>query len=102
MNYKTLLKLKDNNFPRSKEGKYCQELVVSESETDMRHYFDLYEPTLSELIEACGKPVMILGHEEEKYGWQAFNSEDTFACEVGNGNTPEEAVANLWLALHEK
>lgn len=60
-----------------------------------------FYPTLSELIGACGKPFMLLKHSEDEYGWQAFNSEDTFACISGDGEIPEIAVAILWLKLNK-
>ncbi len=63
-------------------------------------------PTLSELIEACGEKFEELINLKDKwicYGggkdiikgveqWHAF----------GEGSTPEEAVANLWLELNKK
>ena len=59
-------------------------------------------PTLSELIEACGDiflsldSPLVLGSKEQ---WRATacNSEKMFR--EGFGSTPEEAVANLWIAL---
>lgn len=56
-------------------------------------------PTLSELIEACGEEFESLTqtlHEDAKWKWTACTSEiRTF------GNTPEEAVANLYLSLNK-
>lgn len=53
-------------------------------------------PTLSELIEACGD------------GWkfQLTRAIEGWHCKMrgceGNGQSPEEAVAKLWLALNSK
>lgn len=55
----------------------------------------LYEPTLSELIEACGGfcfELIKLPNEQ----WCAKESGNR-----GSGSTPEEAVARLWLALRK-
>lgn len=55
------------------------------------------KPTLSELIEACGDRFWSL----TKHGniWQT-NFTDGMAGETA-GKTPEEAVAELWLKLHD-
>lgn len=54
-------------------------------------------PTLSEFIEACGSDFNMLIR---------IDSEDWYASDYTDikegGSTPEEAVANLWLALDEK
>lgn len=73
------------------------------------HYYDddhifpctdtLCVPTLEELIEACPKPIMIHIHEN---ACQAFDDTETYTMNSGEGATPEEAVANLWLALNAK
>jgi hypothetical protein len=61
----------------------------------------LCPPTLSELIEACWKigsfdSLTYLG-EDEYSSWGV----DSDGCERdGRGTSPEEAVARLWLALH--
>ena len=65
-------------------------------------------PTLSELIEACGfcfeklemrKDDRTPEHHLKFSGWRAiaWDADDTWQ---GDGQTPEEAVANLWLKLH--
>ena len=53
------------------------------------------EPTLSELIEACGEKFLKL--ETKKSYWYAHENE-TGAGFVGL--TPEEAVTNLWFRLN--
>jgi len=80
----------------------------------------VYIPTLSELIEACGEGFAIL----TKYavgGWGASNDYQEDDYKVGecsechreqlvdgdewkrySGKSPTEAVARLWLALHDK
>ena len=55
-------------------------------------------PTPSELIEACGESFYNLV-KQQVWVARAYNEkEDEY---VGTGNTPEEAVAELWLALNK-
>lgn len=70
----------------------------------------LPKPTLSELMEACGDDFLSL-HRTPSKSWYADTH--THDCECGkegckgynwehsDGSTPEEAVANLYLALHK-
>lgn len=58
----------------------------------------VYIPTLSELIEACGTLFSLIsrGGDIKDRGiemWEAYAK-----SKYGQGRTPEEAVANLWLA----
>lgn len=59
-------------------------------------------PTLSELIEACGKDLYQLDNSfrgnPEIIDWYARGK----GVSCVSGSTPEEAVANLWLKLQEK
>jgi hypothetical protein len=55
-------------------------------------------PTLSELVEACGDGFFSLSRHVNI--WQT-NWQDGMAGETA-GNTPEEAVAELWLKLNKK
>lgn len=66
-----------------------------------------YIPTLSELIESCGEKFTSLWKMQE--GWQAKymkgiidNSSNPVVIIRGNGSTPEEAVARLFLELNKK
>ena len=68
--------------------------------------FVVYVPTLSELIEACGvKGTQFTLFGRDKDRWEATNL-DGFDLQVQTltkyGSTPEEAVANLWIALNTK
>ena len=56
-------------------------------------------PTLSELIEACGTEVYFVVMRDNGV-WKAGTGKNTSSGEAKEGSTPEEAVANLWLALH--
>lgn len=64
-------------------------------------------PTLSELIEACGDELCLTNlmgirtkYDQEYQGWAVFKNYGVEKAEdIGTGDTPEEAVARLWLAL---
>lgn len=59
-------------------------------------------PTLSELIEACGMWFYELIKQEDKWyaGTKLEDGRPKYGS--GTGSTPEEAVANLYLALQKK
>lgn len=57
-------------------------------------------PTLSELIEACGDNLYALYNHVSS--WQAYSNSDLWDTEISEGETPEEAVARLWLILNKK
>ena len=93
MNTEPEKELKDAGFPHERcntERVYCE---------DPAHF-----PTLSELIEACGDKFQrletpIKATKREKTWWYAHSTEpEDFTV----GDTPEEAVARLWLALNKK
>lgn len=62
-----------------------------------------YLPTLSELIDACGEKFYGI-HRMVDGEWLAFiyDIEDSTRQLETKGSTPEEAVANLWLAINQK
>lgn len=121
MTYELAKKLKDAGFPQGesmdnilakgtalaylRDSKPSDELLekykqalnsLKELYEDDEEY--VYVPTLSELIEACGTHV--------KLDWfPATKSAFANCCDSKNheqhGSTPEEAVANLWLALNK-
>ena len=91
MTYEICKQLKDAGFPQNfVEGRKA---IVKSNNNDY-----CFEPTLSELIEACG---------EEFYALWVRGDNTWFACkdmgDIGaEGSTPEESVAKLWLALNKK
>lgn len=91
MNYELALELRKAGFPQEGKGEW----VVWKGVTPSGNKPTMYVPTLSELIEACGKGWMIL-HRDKDGEWDASNSRK----EVSNCSTPEEAVVKLWLALN--
>jgi len=96
--YELAKKLKDAGFPQ-------RELTVG------NHIDKYYEPTLSELIKACGDDFDLLrepfGNPEDNHFdvfYRAFSKRSDLWSPIyvdvqGEGSTPEEAVAKLWLAL---
>lgn len=60
----------------------------------------LFVPKLSQLIGACGEEFYDLQSKGNGF-WLSSGNHDGEWIE-GFGSTPEEAVANLWLALNEK
>lgn len=99
MTYELLKELKDAGFPQ----RTCSFL-------DCRHGMDkgiecVYKPNLSELIEACMDRVGNFHLKNKKTtradAWFAGKSIEYVGQFVGNGATPEEAVARLWLALNK-
>ncbi len=106
MEYELAKKLKNAGFPQFMNmGEYhygntigqidqnCWRLQKVDDDTAMEW---VKIPTLSELIEACGEEFNNMFHIEKKWRCCSFQDEDVM------GNTPEEAVANLWLELNKK
>jgi hypothetical protein len=99
MNFDLAKQLKDAGFvqPMNLEdtlpigGVYTQ--MGSEGEP-------VYTPTLSELIEKCGSQFHSLEKDGGKFA--AFCKGDVAERKTGSGDSPEEAVARLWLALQRK
>lgn len=60
-----------------------------------------HHPTLSELIDACGDKIFSLQREEDDDGYIGWLAGDGTTTSV-KGSTPEEAVANLYIALYNK
>ena len=123
MNYELAKKLKDAGFPQgASKMAHFPELCGLETKQSWHgdkpyrfHDWDeslkccefISTPTLSELISACGDEFDTLHHNGVI--WQAGigDGEDggSFVADyvpMGESSTPEEAVANLWLALNEK
>lgn len=87
MNYELSKSLKEAGFPHQ------------EGWEDSDYY-----PTLEELIEACGDELdsMYRGSDGSWLAEQPLTEYPNGERErkEGEGSTPSEAVANLWLALH--
>ena len=114
MTYELAKKLKDAGFPQwgrdiweNIDGGCSNEhpnlgFDLTEKEAKEHYTIWVYHPSLSELIEACGKGEDFQLHEvwdgdKVSYTYRATNSK---VASWFGASTPEEAVAKLWLALH--
>ena len=100
MNYKLAKQLKDAGFPQSfsEEGGSVMDKEALEKKGEFESLEDkhwVYIPTLSELIEACGE-----GMKFELIRAQAGWCAKTRGIMILNQETPQEAVAKLWLKLN--
>ena len=105
MNYELAKQLWEGGYPFKRRGDAVQFMCACTKDvcegplgSEFRFEGDLYpEPTLSELIEACGYDFGSLskGQINTWYAHQWAMKEEVTAL------TPEEAVAKLWLALHK-
>lgn len=100
IDYVLAKKLKDVGFPQTFSGE-------SFKQGDTHPTPNTYIPALSELIEACGRThpkypeyefVLLISEGEWCAGF--MDDEMHTALPIGKGTTPEEAVANLFLAIH--
>ncbi len=114
ISYELAKQLKNNGFdqkeimPKNTIG-YPALIVTEEQAKNPRMGFYVSRdnekvliPTLSELIEACADDFLFLEAPKEEFkeeaSWIALGVDDG----AGSGNTPEIAVANLWLELNKK
>lgn len=104
MNYELAKELKDAGFPmieRADEPSREREFIQKLGGTDRLDI--VFAPTLSELIEACDSLVedcvYLSGHKDS---WSCIDGRDGFGFYGGDGATPIEAAARLWLALNKK
>ena len=110
MTYELAKQLKDAGFPL--RSSYGADLDMFSDELSIKIDGDTYmKPTLSELIEACGNNFhkltnkafnkgTFVGELWEVQGWLP-NSDSSKALGSCDGQTPEEAVAKLWLELNK-
>jgi hypothetical protein len=105
MKYELAKQLKDMGFPQNPVGRQGQLNAAQFMENEKIEL--CYFPTLSELIEACGDGFKNLDRDTttEELFWLCnnyFEKEGEVSTSMTEGKTPEEAVANLWLALNKK
>ena len=100
IDYTLANKLKDAGFPQGGKGRW----LVDPRQIVARGGDRAYVPTLEELIEACGENFAWLHQSVESKNWAAqdFIYADDAGPHGGQGSTPTEAVARLWLALNKK
>lgn len=96
MDYELAKKLKEARFDQENTGQY-----------NSTEFSDgTYVPTLSELIRACGDKWESLSVDGIRNKYISFSKKveelESQGGYFGRGETPEEAVANLWLKLNEQ
>ena len=97
--------LANAGFRQFGHGKYAGD----RANTVARRADQVYAPTLSELIEACGelykeKYEFILAWSIDQWYATYVDANNHVAEDLDSyhGATPEEAVARLWLSLNKK
>ena len=100
IDYTLANELKDAGFPQGGNGRW----LVDPGQIVARGGDRAYVPTLEELIEACGENLAWLHQSVKSKKWaaQVFIYDDEEGPAGGQGSTPAEAVARLWLALNKK
>lgn len=95
MNYALAKELRDAGFPQNKERSYFQRWEGSGGDNAV---VECDAPTLNELIAGCGESIYRIDilHDTNSVYAYAYGDREGF------GSTVEEAVANLYLALHAK
>jgi len=94
MTYELAKQLKHAGFPlRKPRNQHIAFEIIEDSESVGIFVY----PTLSELIEACGDRFYSLRHTVKWFAAGAFNPQDIRELW---GESAEEAVAKLWLALN--
>ncbi|MES2224162.1 MAG: hypothetical protein V4469_04495 [Patescibacteria group bacterium] len=100
MNYEIALKLKEAGFPIKQWNCRMNEHWHDTQYRPCSHCEPII-PTLSELIEACGDKFCSLTYCNG-YKYASSYSDDGFENPyICNGETGEEAVANLWIELNK-
>jgi hypothetical protein len=92
ISYPLAKELKDTGFPQS-------ELALAQRRAGY-DYVSL--PTLATLIEACGENFGALGREPDCWVACEYVSERSEWENAHKGETPEDAVARLWLSLNQR
>jgi hypothetical protein len=98
MTYELAKQLKDAGFPQVMHYKAMGEHdgFLERDVTIDNHL--IADPTLTELIDACGKNFSGVGKTVSGEFWAEGEGDDVSVV----APTPEEAVAKLWLALQPK
>lgn len=98
MDYTLAKQLKDAGFPQHEADRCTFDNCSCHIMKTCKRCFNcdgVYVPTLSELIETCDDSFTAL-YKGNRTEWFA---EGLFVDERYEGDSPEEAVAHLWLAL---
>jgi hypothetical protein len=94
ISYELAQELKDAGFPQGAHKLSCYDNGCYEA------LGNACVPTLEELIEACGESLLVLEREADRWIGRGLAG-DTSDYRRAEGSTAAEAIARLWLALHE-
>ena len=113
MTYELAKQLKDAGFPQDMHDMFDRWATWGGELNDhgkplirlwdrfMRQPDDVFMPTLSELIAACGDNFQHLWKDVyQTNDWSSMAMGNDMNEKYGHGKTPEEAVARLWLNLN--
>jgi hypothetical protein len=98
MKYDVAARLRDAGSPQGGHGSW----IAPPDKIVLRSGDRVYVPTLEELIEACGEHFFVLNATSERgqpNPWYAAITNPNVV--EATGATALEAVAKIWLALHE-
>lgn len=106
ISYELMERLRSADYPLQRTGLYLVHMVSAGRTLVVMGGIKYLVPTLSELIEACGSEFDCVRqiHPDKPKNTYWFAEADSqsmggIGCE---GSIPEEAVADLWLALNEE
>jgi hypothetical protein len=116
MTYELAKKLKDTGYPQPRKGDL--DMPGGRAYTGIHNHtyyagntrWDnswIHSPNLGELIEACGSQFTMLRRIPDT-GWRAKYTDDSsqdtteHITYIQSGHYPEEAVAKLWIKLHNE
>lgn len=99
MTYELALRLKNAGFPQEVEESTLErgDFVVDDPNVPEEKWEHFIDPTLEELIEACGPRFKSL-RAMDRGGWYAEDFDNNLGTSY---NSPNEAVANLWLTKNK-
>jgi len=98
MTYELALKLKEAGFPQNGNGSILFPEGDWSKDNPLSKAWEVYFPTLSELIEECQKESVIVITTGESMT-TVLHGVSGLVC---RGSTPTEALASLWLSLKNK
>lgn len=94
MKYELVNELINKNFPHSKSWVNGGDYFTDQDGNDV--------PTLEDLIEACGDGFWTLVNSKMLEGTVWLASQYVLGDEIkAQGTSPQEAIANLWLAFNK-
>lgn len=111
ISYELAKRLKEHGFPQMLGGKWIDEYGDITQNPPLRNKYASI-PSLSELIAECGDDFGMMFHGanegtiikidiensiSHKYKWASASTDEQY---MAYGKSPEEAVANLYLAIH--